>query len=216
MKRTIITIALAALLAPATLWAQDVKLDSVGRDAQYVESIIGRSQKIVDGLNLVCAKDGGQLKPCCQNKLTSVRNIISNRYFLLNDIYEKYPKGTVECNAELYKHHFELAANLANYLTEEQIEAVKDGMTFGVVPKTYQAHLDMIPTLKESEKLQILNWLKEAREFAIDAPDSKSKHEWFGKYKGRINNWLSGRGYDLVKEREGWYQRIEAEKQTKK
>ena len=32
----------------------------------------------------------------------------------------------------------------------------------------------------------------------------------FGKYKGRINNYLSKRGYDLVKERKAWYERIKA------
>ena len=52
-------------------------------------------------------------------------------------------------------------------------------------------------------------WLKEAREFAIDAESSKKKHEMFGKYKGRINNYLTKRGYDLTKEREEWYKRIE-------
>ena len=85
---------------------------------------------------------------------------------------------------------------------------MKDGMTYGVVPKTYQAHLEMIPLLKEDEKLRILNWLKEAREFAIDASNAKSKHAWFGKYKGRINNWLASRGYDLKAEREAWMKRV--------
>ena len=88
-------------------------------------------------------------------------------------------------------------------------------MTFNVVKVTYDATLDMIPTLTEEEKTQILVWLKEAREFAMDAESSKKKHEWFGKYKGRINNYLSKRGYDLVKEREGWYKRIEERKAKK-
>ena len=178
------------------MMGQTVVLDSVGRPADYVQSIIGRSQKIVDGLGVDAVKG------------IEVRNILCNRYFWLNDLYEKYPKDCAERNAELYKHHFEFEANLSNYLDADGVEMVKDGMTYGVVPKTYKAHLEMIPTLKEEEKLQILNWLKEAREFAIDAQDSKSKHGWFGKYKGRINNWLAGRGYDLVKEREGWYERI--------
>lgn len=179
-----------------------VALDSAGRDAKYVENIVARSQKIVDGLQL-------------QSDYTrnNVRNIICNRYFLLNDIYAKYGKKEQTArDADLYKHHFEFAATLANYLGERQIEQVKDGMTFGVVPKTYQAHLEMIPSLKDDEKLQILNWLKEAREFAIDAENSKAKHGWFGKYKGRINNWLTKRGYDLKAEREAWYKRIEANK----
>ncbi len=179
-----------------------VALDSAGRDAKYVENIVGRSQKIVAGLNLQS-----------EYARTNVLHIICNRYFLLNDIYAKYGKKEKNArDAELYKHHFEFAASLANYLSEQEIEQVKDGMTFGVVPKTYQAHLEMIPSLKADEKLQILNWLKEAREFAIDAENSKAKHGWFGKYKGRINNWLTKRGYDLKAEREAWYKRIEANK----
>ena len=111
--------------------------------------------------------------------------------------------------AELYKHHFELASALALYLTDEQIDAVKDGMTFGRLKRDYQATQDMIPTLSDFEKQQILIWLKEAREYAMDAADSKGKHFWFDKYRGRTNNWLSGRGYDLKKERDAWMKRIE-------
>jgi hypothetical protein len=74
----------------------------------------------------------------------------------------------------------------------------------------------MIPSLKKEEKAQILAWLKEAREFAIDAENSNKKHEAFGKYKGRINNYLSKRGYDLVKEREAWYERIKVRDAKKK
>ncbi len=35
-----------------------------------------------------------------------------------------------------------------------------------------------------------------------------------GKYKGRINNYLSKRGYDLTKEREGWNKRIAERKKA--
>lgn len=178
-----------------------VALDSANRDAKYVQSIVGRAQKIVNGLEIT--NDYSK---------KNVLNIIANRYFKLSDIDNKFKKDKNALQAELYKHHFEFAADLSNYLSEKQIEQVKDGMTYGVVPKTYQAHLDMIPTLKEHEKLQILNWLKEAREFAIDAGNSKEKHAWFGKYKGRINNWLTKQGYDLKAERAGWYKRIEENK----
>ena len=68
----------------------------------------------------------------------------------------------------------------------------------------------MIPSLKKDEKKQIYAWLVEAREFAMDAENSNKKHEAFGKYKGRINNYLSKRGYDLVKERAGWAERLKA------
>jgi hypothetical protein len=199
--RKVFFAALLSLLA-LTAAAQQVALNSDGLDAQYVETIKGRAQRIVDGLNLGDAR-----------KAENVRNIIANRYFLLNQIHEKYDKSQQDArDAELYKHHFELASALAQYLTEEQIDAVKDGMTFGRLKRDYKAQLEMIPSLTDEEKLQVLIWLKEAREFAMDAADSKGKHAWFDKYRGRTNNWLSARGYDLKKEREAWMKRTSGQK----
>lgn len=197
MKKTLL--AAIVLLFTITANAQLVPLDYEGRDSAYVENIKKRAQKIVDGLQLT---DQKQARNVC--------NIIANRYFLLNDIHAKYNKSQQDAlQAELYKHHFELASALAIYLNDEQIEAVKDGMTFGRLPRDYQATQDMIPSLTNEEKAQVLIWLKEAREFAMDCGDSKQKHFWFDKYRGRTNNWLSSRGYDLKKERDAWMKRIE-------
>ena len=199
--------------------AQSVKLNEKNRDPEYVKNIVNRSQKIVDKLNI---ND--------KETAANVCNIIANRYFLLNDIYEKRDAAVKEAkeklsgneknaaiqaaenekDAQLYRKHFDFASSLSLYLNDEQIEAVKDGMTYNVVEVTYKAQCDMIPTLKDFEKKQILAWLKEAREFAMDAENSKKKHEAFGKYKGRINNYLSKQGYDLTKEREEWYKRVKA------
>lgn len=205
-----------------SLAVEGVELDSVNRDPAYVKTILGRSQKIVDKLHL---KD--------QQAAENVLYIIANRYFELNDIYEKRDARTKEVknssqpgeakqaalksindekDAALYRSHFAFPAALSLYLNDDQVEAVKDGMTYGVVMVTYKATLEMIPSLKEEEKAQIYAWLVEAREFAMDAENSNKKHEAFGKYKGRINNYLSKRGYDLKKEREGWMKRIEAQK----
>jgi hypothetical protein len=196
MKKVTYAVLLWLLSLPV---AAQVALNTEGQDPQYVETIKGRAQKIVDGLGLNDAQ-----------KAENVRNIIANRYFLLNDIHSKYDKTQQDArDAELYKHHFELASALALYLTEEQIDAVKDGMTYGRLKRDYNAQLEMIPTLTEEEKLQVLIWLKEAREFAMDGSDSKQKHFWFDKYRGRTNNWLSSRGYDLKKERDNWMKRTQ-------
>ena len=72
---------------------------------------------------------------------------------------------------------------------------------------TYNAYVDMIPSLKNEEKDQIMTWLVEAREYAMDAESSDKKHWWFGKYKGRINNYLSAQGYDINEERKEWEKR---------
>lgn len=197
--KNVLFAAILSLLS-ISISAQTVALKSEGRDSAYVETIKARAQKIVDGLGLMDVQ-----------RAENVRNIIANRYFLLNDIHSKYDKNQQDArDAELYKHHFELASALALYLTEEQIDAVKDGMTFGRLKRDYQATQDMIPSLSEYEKKQVLIWLREAREYAMDAADSKGKHFWFDKYRGRTNNWLSARGYDLKKERENWMKRTAA------
>ncbi|MBR0037905.1 MAG: DUF3826 domain-containing protein [Bacteroidales bacterium] len=198
---------ICSVIAVASFWATaipayaQVKLNDSGRDSAYVQVILQRSEKNISALNLE-----GDTK---QNVL----HIVANRYFELNDIYaERDSTHNKElCDSRLYRSHFAFPAQLGMYLNEQQIEQVKDGITMGVVQVTYKAHIDMIPSLKEEEKQQIMLWLKEARELALDAESSKKKHEVFGKYKGRINNYLTKRGYDLKQEREAWYKRMEAE-----
>ena len=203
-----------------------VDLDSKNRDVQYVKTIIERSKKVVDKLGI---KDSSVYK--------NVTNIVANRYFKLNDIYAKRDSGLLkikkselldsiknnailavqnEKESALYRSHFAFSSELSLYLSEKQIEIIKDGITYGVVKVTYDSTLDMIPSLKKDEKAQILTWLKEAREFALDAENSDKKHEAFGKYKGKINNYLAKRGYDLVKERAAWYERIKLRDAKKK
>lgn len=217
MKKIVL---MSLLLLCGWISAGAVDLNKENRDPKYVESIVNRSQKIVDKLGLTDVKAA-----------EDVCNIIANRYFELNDIYEirdakvKTVKESGltgdaknealkvaenEKDAALYRSHFAFPASLYLFLNEEQIEAVKDGMTYGVVKVTYEATLDMIPSLKEEEKVQIYAWLVEAREFAMDAENSNKKHAAFGKYKGRINNYLAKRGYNLTKEREEWAKRVKA------
>lgn len=209
-----------ALCLSADAFATNIKLDSLNRDAKYVETIKGRSQKIVDKLVVCNAEDA-----------VNVHNIIANRYFQLNDIYEKRDANlkmlkeagtnlTDEqkkserqhiadtADAELYRTHSAYLASLNLFLNNKQIDKVKDEMTYNVLMVTYTATLDMIPSLKEEEKKRIYTWLWEAREYAMNGENSSKKHEIFGKYKGRINNYLSQRGYNLTQERIEWEKRL--------
>jgi heat shock gene repressor HrcA len=79
--------------------------------------------------------------------------------------------------------------------------------------KGYRFYVDglMQPKmLTDEEKAQMYAWLCEARDLAIDAESSNKKHEVFNKYKGRINNYLSARGYDITQERKAWEERVKA------
>lgn len=93
--------------------------------------------------------------------------------------------------------HYAFLARLGTDLSPAQVEQVKDGMTYGVAPNTYRVYLEMLPNLSDEQRRQLLAWLHEAREHAMDAGSSEEKHAWFGKYKGRINNYLAAAGIDM-------------------
>lgn len=209
----------------AAAGAQDAAA-AADKEAAYTRTVTARAEKIVATLGLADAKKAG-----------TVTTLIADEYKYLNAVYEsrdeqlKAAKETVTDKDALTARrksiedaaapkiqalHDAFLKNLSSQLTQEQITKVKDGLTYNVVNVTYTAMLDMIPTLKPAEKEQIMAWLVEAREHAMDAESSEKKHGWFGKYKGRINNYLAARGYDLQKERAAWQERIKTKEEAKK
>ncbi len=211
---TIFVTVITSSISLAATW----DLDTVSREKDYVSTILERAKKVTDSLNITGSDKGEK-----------VRNIVANRYFQLSDIYAERDSLKNEAenleeaqkkktlleienlkDSRLYRTHFDFIANLSVLLSDDEIETVKDVMTYNVVKVTFEAQCDMIPSLTQEEKVQILSWLKEAREYAIDEESSKKKHEMFGKYKGRINNYLTARGYDLQKERQAWEERVKA------
>lgn len=214
MKRFVSIVALTLMLLPA--FAQQQSADA------YLKVLTGRSEKIVQTLGIT---DSLQFK--------RVVDILVNQYATvgrIQDVADSTVKALKtngldkealavqikafqnERDAQLYTQHAAFFAQLSGELNSDQIETVKNGLTYNVLNVTYKATLEMIPSLKDDEKLQIRIWLLEARERAIDASSSDSKHGWFGKYKGRINNYLAARGYDLTKERAAWAERIKQQK----
>ena len=128
---------------------------------------------------------------------------------------EKVDQLKVAADKEIEKLHKSYLKKLGTQLSEEKIIAVKDGMTYGVLPITVAGYNDMLPNLTAEQKDYIYKALVEAREFAMDGGSSKEKHAWFGKYKGRINNYLSKAGYDLNKESADWHKRLEEREKNK-
>lgn len=130
-----------------------------------------------------------------------------------NEIIDKLKAEADKSINELHKSYLE---KLGKQLNEAKIIEVKDGMTYGVLPITVDGYNDMLPNLTPAQKKYIYDALVEAREHAMDGGSSKEKHAWFGKYKGRINNYLSKEGYDLNKESTDWHKRLEEREKAKK
>lgn len=192
-------------------------------EAAYTRVINQRAQKIVDTLGIT---DSAKAK--------RVRDIIAGQYRSLRQIHDardakikaaKKQAGddkdkkaieagekTIRDKAKIQQDqlHKKYLKKLSVELTPEQIIKVKDGMTYGVLQVTYNQYLAMLPALTDEQKAQIMAFLVEARENAMDAGSSEEKHQWFRNYKGKINNYLSAASYDLKKAEQDLRSRREA------
>ncbi|MBL7742189.1 MAG: DUF3826 domain-containing protein [Chitinophagaceae bacterium] len=199
--------------------------DAMQKETEYKKVLTERSAKIVNTIGIT---DSGVYD--------KVVNDLVNQYIQLNTIHEQSKNVIADIRSQsvsaeektatikrqeekkfsqLLQLHEQFITQLRKDLTEEQVDKVKDGMTYKVFPITYAAYQDMLPGLTSVQKEKIYNWLKEARELAMDEGSSDDKHKMFGKYKGRINNYLSAEGYDLKKETEAWQKRIKEREAAK-
>lgn len=135
-----------------------------------------------------------------------VRDEIAQQYLALGKLHDA---GQPE-PAALDALHRRFVARLAAQLTPAQVDQVKDGMTYGVASITFDGYQQMLPELTDEQRHEIHAQLLEAREYAMDAGSSDAKHAVFGKYKGRINNYLSRAGIDLKQAEKQWAARRQA------
>lgn len=199
-------------------------LQAQNNEEAYIKTITDRSSKIVNGLSIKDSVVYNKVVAQLVAQYSGLNKIQEADKVLVTSIKQETAsaeetaarlKGAEEKkNKELSTLHHSFISGLQQLLSPEQIELVKDGMTYRVFPITYTAYQDMIPTLTEAQKAKIYEWLKEAREVAMDAGSSDQKHAVFGKYKGRINNYLSAEGYDLKKATDEWQQRIKERNKT--
>lgn len=164
---------------------------------EYRRVVTGRAEKIVDPMGI---DDSAQRD--------RVVELIADQYVALSEAHDSRDQRLASgdeheaavrdaSHRQVVELHRKFVAALYAELSHEQVEAVKDGMTYGVLPNTYRGYLRLIPSATDEQKRMIHANLIEAREHAMDAGSSKEKHGWFGKYKGRINNRLSADGIDL-------------------
>ncbi|OOV20669.1 hypothetical protein BXU10_00195 [Flavobacterium sp. LM4] len=196
-------------------------------DPEYIKVTNERASKIVEKLalnnkekenavNNIIAQQFRDLSKIQDTRDTEIKKVKDDTTLAKEKQNKKIDKLKADADKSIAKLHKTYLKKLGTQLNEAKITEVKDGMTYGVLPITVTAYNDMIPTLNEAQKKYIYDALVEAREHAMDGGSSKEKHAWFGKYKGRINNYLSKEGYDLTKEREGWNKRIEEKEKNKK
>ncbi len=215
-----------SLIAMPLMLVAAVAAPPEDEDPAYTRVINQRAEKIVRQLGISDAA-----------KATAVRDLIADQYRHLSAIHDSLDAKIAEArkspganstvadawikvaedraSLELFRLHRQFVSRLSVELTPEQVDQVKDGMTYGVLPITYKAFQDMLPDLTEEQQSVVRANLIEAREYAMDAGSSEAKHRWFGKYKGRINNYLSAAGYDLKQAEKDWAARRKAAREDR-
>jgi hypothetical protein len=205
MKRTLFTV--TAILLAVSAWAAnekslttDTNLTTEQIEASYTRAIEGRTADI---LKVLALSD--------TNQSARVHDIIMTQYRALrawhdaNDPKLKAVKGDTNAVAQIRSSlkvvHDQFIAGLSANLTPEQVEQVKDKMTYGKVQFTYKGYLVEYPDLNDAQKQKVLELLKEARELAMDGGSAEEKSDIFNRYKGKINNYLSKQGLQSVRKK---------------
>ncbi|MFS2188061.1 DUF3826 domain-containing protein [Mucilaginibacter sp. Mucisp84] len=195
-------------------------------DNNYIKVITERSNKIVTGAGITDSVKFKKVRDIVVAQYSDLNTIYDARKAKVNDIKTQMPDDKAGANAKIALVdsnvakqvkvlHTSYINKLNKELSADEVDKIKDGMTYRIYPITYTAYQDEIPTLTGEQKDKIKGWLLEARENAIDAESAEKKHAWFGKFKGRINNYLSAQGYDMKKEGEEWQKRIKERQAAK-
>jgi hypothetical protein len=197
MKTTFFLVTAIALATPVFAAEDSLTVSSNQvsdqAEAKYTKAIEGRTADI---LKILALTD--------QDKSTKVHDAIIAQYRALNAWHDendsKLKAARQDTNAVATIHaslkalHQQFLSKLSENLTLEQVEQVKDKMTYGKVQFTYAGYLAAYPDLPQTNRDRILELLKEAREDAMDGGSAAEKTAIFQKYKGKINNYLSKQG----------------------
>ena len=210
MNRVLATYAVMLIVTATSLDTSLAEATNTVNDAEaaYTQEINRRAEKIVATLDINDSAKRARVQAIIAKQYRDLREIHDVRDAKIKSAKAR-SSSTNKADAEvaiesakdaadtgLKQLHSEYLSRLAGELSPEQVDAVKDGMTYGVLPLTYDVYLKMYPDLTDAQKQKIREWLVEARELAMDAGSSQEKHAVFGKYKGKINNYLSAAGYD--------------------
>ena len=195
---------LFALFAGTTFATE---LDSLNRDPKYVETIKGRSQKIVDKLKLKKA-----------NVALDVSNIIANKYFLLNDIYEKRHENlnvleekTKEKELNVSKKELELNKNRQNDIKKEIELLHQIGLTKGRNEEQEKKYNDLYSELMSKQDDAILLRIK--LENQLNSEAEKNKQEEIKRIKERNDAYLKYLDEKYKSETEAYVKQAQLENQ---
>lgn len=210
-----VIILVAAVVAVQLAVAQSTApFTAAEREEIYAQTIERRATNILGALMLKDTTKSGRVQDAIKAQYRSLRARDEALDTLFASLANNAPG--VESNrsdvARILSRqlHAKFVTKLAADLTPEQLELVKDQMTYNKVKVTYDAYCEIVPKLTESEKGKILETLKAAREEAMDGGSADEKTAIFQKHKDSINAMLDANGHNVSKAIKDWEIKQEA------
>lgn len=120
----------------------------------------------------------------------------------------------IAASAQPKSYHADLMAGLRRELTEEQVETILDKYTSGKVAFTMRGYYAIVPDLTPTEATNILGFLKQAREQAVDYSNMKLVSAIFDIYKAKSEQYLNANGRNWKQLYSAYVKTEKAKKET--
>jgi len=183
----------------AAEWVASLNLNDTEKEARVKTAIATHLKTIRDWHNehpYTIVPAG--INPATGNKLSELdRQVIAN---------SAMPKTV----------HEDLINTLNKDLTPEQVEAVLDKYTVGKVAFTMKGYKAIVPDLKPEEEAQILTYLKQAREQAVDFKNMNQISAIFEIYKTKSEQYLNSNGRNWKQLYKSYTDAVKAKKAAEK
>jgi hypothetical protein len=203
-----IAIAVALFVCSPTAFSQSntPPASAAELEALYTTTIESRTADIIKALNLSDASNADYVHELliAQYRVMRARDAMIDAQLKATGKEVNYVNRASQLLAESKPLHDYFFARLAQKLTPEQVETVKDKMTYNKAKVTYDAYLAIVPGLTDADKAKIMELLKAAREEAVDGGSAPEKTAIFQKYKDQINQYLNANGHDTAKAFKDW------------
>lgn len=183
----------------AAAWSSGLKLTDSAKENRVAKAIAFHLKAIRDWHNshpFTTVPAG--INPATGNKLSDLdRQVIAN-------------------SAMPASYHKDLMDVLKSELTPEQVEYILDQYTIGKVAFTLRGYKAIVPDLTDEEEAKITEFLKQAREQAIDYKNINQISAIFEIYKTKSEQYLNGNGRNWRQLYKAYVDKVKAEKEAAK
>jgi hypothetical protein len=223
-----LVLTLSIVLCTTCVSAQDkntVTFTAADAKAKADADIEAKAAEWVNALNLNDASKEERVKAAIATHLKAVRDWHNEHPFTAvpaginpatGNRLSDMDRTIIAHSAKPASIHDNLMNVLKKELTPEQVEFILDKYTIGKVAFTLKGYKAIVPDLKPEEEAQISEYLKQAREQAIDFKNMKEISAIFEIYKTKCEQYLNSNGRNWHQLYKNYVNAVKAKKAAEK